>query len=83
MSWTKCEKCSDLINVDDEPECYYIQAPTGNEIALEFALCEPCKEIIQNVAEKTVVDVRGSNDVPAFDLCVESEMQKMLVNLVR
>jgi hypothetical protein len=33
---------------------------------------------LRRVAYRTVVRVRGSNDVPAFDLCVESELINLL-----
>ena len=38
---------------------------------------------IRQQAYDTVVRVRGSNDVPAFDLCVESEIRNIKARLAR
>ena len=38
---------------------------------------------IRQQAYDTVVRVRGSDDVPAFDLCVESEIRNIKARLAR
>lgn len=38
---------------------------------------------IRQQAYDTVVRMRGSNDVPAFDLCVESEIRNLKASLSR
>ncbi len=35
------------------------------------------KKTLREQAYETVVRVRGSNDVPGFDLCVESELKRL------
>ena len=37
----------------------------------------PKKKTLREQAYETVVRVRGSNDVPGFDLCVESELKRL------
>ena len=35
------------------------------------------KKTLREQAYETVLRVRGSNDVPAFDLCVEQELKRL------
>lgn len=35
------------------------------------------KRTLKEQAYETVLHVRGSNDVPAFDLCVEMELKRL------
>lgn len=44
---------------------------------------KPTEAEIRQQAYDTVVRVRGSNDVPAFDLCVESEIRNIKARLAR
>lgn len=37
----------------------------------------PKKLTLREQAYETVLRVRGSNDVPAFDLCVEQELKRL------
>jgi len=36
------------------------------------------KRILREIATERVLAVRGANDVPGFDLCVEAEMKSII-----
>lgn len=44
MSIAACEKCGRFIDTDENPEAYEVTDEDCNEIALEYPLCDGCKD---------------------------------------
>jgi hypothetical protein len=45
MSMIRCDRCSRLIDSDDDPECFVQVIDHGDDGATKDAvLCEPCRE---------------------------------------
>lgn len=43
MSMDRCQRCSELVDTDAEPECYIQELPDGSEIELDGCRCESCR----------------------------------------
>ncbi len=44
MSMDRCQQCSNLVDTDDDPECYIQPMPDGSEKELDGCRCESCRE---------------------------------------
>lgn len=44
MSLMCCKDCGQAIDTDDHPEAFYLEDADGKETALDYVLCDPCKE---------------------------------------
>ena len=51
MSWLACERCGDLINSDNDPDCFlfgeHAMIPGPEKRKWDAMLCESCREELE------------------------------------